>query len=215
MISLGLAGASVARSIDFSKLTWDRQWDGETFNPTLPNGELAGIRKTRYMDVSAGVNYAFFPNENLYMKVGVGATHLNTPKESFYNMVNQLGIRPTANIDVLFKAGAAMIVNPSVYYTQQRSAYQLVYGSNFDFLLATGEAGATRLLIGAYHRLGDAIIGMAGIDISGMRITGSYDATTSELGKYNGGKGAFELSFSYSGLYGNSGSRKTWNCPRF
>lgn len=216
MISAGLSGAYNQRSVDFTKLTFNEQWDGVTFNTTLPNGEKGGVVKTSYLDVSAGVNYAFFPNENVYIKVGGGVAHLNQPKETFYSMVNKMGIRPTGNIDALFRINDICMVNPSVYYTTQKGASELLYGTLFSVLVGGEPRTGEHLLLGIYHRWDEAIIGAAGFEFSGFRLMASYDVTVSKLGPYNNRNGAMEIGLVWKGSYGNNAEgRKVYNCPRF
>lgn len=216
MISAGLSGSYNQRSVDFSKLTFDMQWDGMTYNTTLPNGEKGGISKTSYLDVGAGANYAFFPNERVYVKIGAGVAHINQPKESFYGMVNRVGIRPMANVDGLFKVSRMCIINPSVYYAVQKGASELTYGTLFSVLVGGDERSGEHLMLGAYHRWDEAIIAAAGFDFGGFRLMASYDVTISKLANYNNQNGGFEIGLSWKGLYSGSGEgHSIIACPRF
>lgn len=217
MLSGGFSGAYVQRSVDYGKLTFDEQWDGMTFNSTSVNGEpFSGLVKTKYFDVTAGINLAFFPNENVYLKIGAGLAHLTTPKESFYNMENRLGMRPTGNIDLLVKTSSKWIVNPSIYYTNQRNASELVLGAQFMYYIAGTEENTVQLILGAYHRWQESAIGMFGLDFSGMRIMASYDFTVSSMSDVTRSRGAFEMALVYKGIYDrNAGRVRLYNCPRF
>lgn len=216
MLSVGLGAALVQRSVNFSKLTFDTQWDGFTFNPQTGNGENYAFQKTSYADISAGVNYAFFPNENLYFKLGAGLLHVNTPKESFYGQENKLGMRPTGNLDMLFKTGDNAIIDISSYYSYQKGASELVFGGSFSYNVMPKELTPNIIIIGLYHRLNDAIIPTVGFEWNNVRFTSSLDVNVSGLNPSNGGTGAIEFSIIYQGLY-NKGHRErsSYNCPRF
>lgn len=216
MLSVGLGIGLVQRSVNFSKLTFDTQWDGFTFDPQSANGEAYAFQKTTYMDISAGINYAYFPNENVYMKLGVGLLHVNTPKESFYNMENKLGMRPTANLDMLFKAGDDFITDISAYYSYQKGASELVYGASVSYNVMPKENTPNIIILGLYHRLGDAIIPTVGFEWSRTRLTTSFDISVSGMTLNNGGNGALEFSIIYQGVFSNgSRGRSSYNCPRF
>ena len=217
MISLGLSGAFVQRSVNYDNLTFDTQWDGMTFNQHLSNGEKAGIIKTNYYKVGSGLNFAWFPNESIYVKLGGGLDNINKPTESFYkNGTNTLDMRPTGNLDVLVRTGNVLIVNPSVYYTTQSGASELVCGALFRVRMSGGGSTPSELILGAYDRIGDAAIGVAGIKIGSVQFTASYDMTMSALSPYNGSYGALEFSLIYEGPYHrNQGIKKTFMCPRF
>lgn len=216
MFSVGLGAAFVQRSVDFTKLTFDTQWDGFTFDPRQANGENYAFQKTSYADITAGVNYAFFPNENIYIKLGAGLLHINRPTESFYDMDNKLGMRPTANLDMLFKMGDSWIVNVSGYYTQQKAASEAVMGTTVTYNVTKGENLPSIFIMGAYYRMNDAIIPVFGFEWNSIRVMASMDVTVSSIAPAVGSNGAFELSLSYHGLYSpGSKGRDAYNCPRF
>lgn len=216
LLSLGLEGGYAQRSVDYDKLTFDSQWDGFTFNSNLSNSEKNGIIKTNYADVGAGINYAYFPNDQVYIKMGAGVANLNQPVESFYGTKNQLGMRPTADIDALFKPGLSYIINPSLFFATQKGASEFTYGTLFRIYLTGHDALATQLILGGYNRLGDAVIGAVGFQWAGMQVMMTYDATISRLAPYNSGNGAVEFSLIYQGVYGGfSKAKKSYNCPTF
>jgi type IX secretion system PorP/SprF family membrane protein len=216
MFSFGASGAYAQRTVDFSAFTFGNQWDGLQFNTALPTNENGYVSKTNYFDVNAGLNYAFFPNENTYLKVGIGMAHLNQPKESFYGQNNTLGMRPTINIDALFKLNDNVILNPSLYYTTQKGATELLYGTLFSISISAKDNKPTELVLGGFHRLGDAAVGVIGLRYQQWKIMSSYDFTVSKLGASNKGRGAFEMGLVFQALYNSfSRERNTYNCPRF
>jgi type IX secretion system PorP/SprF family membrane protein len=215
MISLGLSGSYVQRSVNYDNLTFDAQWDGFTFNSHLANGEKLGIIKTNYYTVATGLNFAWFPNDNVYIKLGGSVLNINQPTESFYNRPNTVGYRPIGDLDMLFKTGDVLILNPSVYYTSQMGASELVFGTLIRTVL--GETNSrTQLILGVYDRWGDAVIGVAGIQLGPVQFMASYDFTMSALAPYNSSYGALEFSLIYVGkYYKNQGIKKAYSCPRF
>lgn len=217
MLSGGFSASYNQRSINYDKLTFDMQWDGVTFNTTHASGEPGGVRKTTFFDVGAGLNLAVYPNENIYIKIGGGVAHLNQPKESLLGAVNKLGMRPTGNIDALFRLGSYCVFNPSVYYSTQKSASELVYGALFTALVGGEARSGQHLILGVYNRWNDAVIPTVGFDFDGFRLMASYDVTISDLSQYAGRNGAFEIGLRWQGLYSNlgGGERRVLNCPRF
>jgi type IX secretion system PorP/SprF family membrane protein len=216
MISGGASVASVQRTVDFSKFTWDAQWDGFAFDSKAPNNERNTISKTSYMDLSAGLNYAIYPTELLYIKIGAGVAHINQPKETFLGNANTIGMRPSANVDVLARVADRVILNPSVYYTSQKSASEIMYGTLATINLG-GEVSTSSLIVGAYHRWNDAIVGVFGYEWAGLRVMASYDYTISHLGQYINHNGAAEIGLVWQGKFkdANADRRKAYGCPRF
>ncbi|WP_276133119.1 PorP/SprF family type IX secretion system membrane protein [Polluticoccus soli] len=225
MISAGVSVANAARSLNFNKLTYNSQWvgrNGVTFDPQLNSNEPVGILKTNFFDVSAGINYATFPTEATYLRIGVSVAHINQAEESFYDADtlqvagNKIGIRPSANADAIINWSESLTFNPSVYYTLQKNASQIVFGSLGMIYVGGQRDHKTELIVGAFYRWDDAVIGALGMQFNSVRIMTSYDYTISSLGKDNNNFGAIEFSVSYMGMYGNMGrSGRTINCPRF
>lgn len=217
MLSAGIGASSVLRSVNYDNLTFDAQWDGFSFNPRLASGDQLGIIKTSYRSFTPGLNFAWFPNEAVYMKLGASVANINRPRESFYKTgTNVLDYRPMGNLDIVLQTSDVLIVNPSVYYTQMNGAQELVGGAQFRTRLSDKDQTPAQLILGAYMRLGDAAIGVAGLQIGPVQFMANYDFTLSSLAPYNASYGALEFSLIYQSSYhpGES-NRKGYSCPRF
>jgi len=219
MISAGISGGYGQRSVNFNKLTFNDQWDGFSFNSLAINNEFDGTINTSYFDVGAGLNYAFFPNEFTYIKIGAGLAHLNQPEETFYGqkgITNNIGLRPTGNIDGLFRVSESLIINPSAYYTMQKGASEFLFGSLAMVFVSNDKDNNTQLIFGGFYRWNEAAVLALGLQFNSMRVMASYDYTISTLSPDIKGNGGWELGLMYQGMYGNLYSgRKTINCPRF
>lgn len=220
LLSLGLSAASIQRSVNYDLLTYDAQWDGFAFNSGLPTGEKKGIIRAGYYTVGAGINFSWFPNENLYVKLGGGAFNINNPVETFYSGgKNTVALRPSGTLDVLLRTGEVLILNPSLYYTQQRGAQELVSGMLVRTVLSSNAKGGTpiELILGGFYRIADAAIGAAGVQVGPIQFMASYDLTLSSLAPYNSSYGAMEFSLIYQDNYGKNkqNARRSYTCPRF
>ncbi len=219
MLSLGMSAATVNRSVNYNLLTFDAQWDGFAFNSNYPSGEQPGTLRTKYYTIGAGINFAWFPSENMYLKIGGGAVNINSPVETFYdNGVNTVALRPSATIDALIRTGSVLILNPSAYYTTQSGASEIVVGTQIRTILSGGFNNTPiQLILGGFYRFADAAIVVAGLQVSSIQFTASYDATMSSLAPYNSAYGAMEFSLIYQGLYGKNKDniRRSFVCPRF
>ena len=215
------AGASVGyaqRSVDFSRLHFDEQWDGRHFNAEMASGEPTAIAKTYFADIGAGINYAYIPDEKTYIKIGVGVAHLNQPSETFYTQTTALDMRGSFNAEAFIRSGRSVIVNPSLYYTQQGGAYELMYGSQIIFRLGAGMDDISRhqLIVGAFHRWDDAFVGVLGYQFSRVKLTTSYDFTVSQAAALTKGSGGYEVSLIYQGIYDHTGRMlRIYRCPAF
>ena len=219
--SLLTAGFNVGwanKRIDPAKLTFPDQFDGKFFDGDQPSEAKNALVNTSisYFDLQVGMNYAYFPTEDIYINAGYSIHHVNQPRESFFdnNGNDKISMRHIAFINGIFKINDNVIVNPNVYYTTQASASELMLGVNAAYNLS--EHGEKQLIAGLYYRLQDALIPTVGLEINNIRFTFSYDVTTSSLKNFNHSQGATEFNILKRGFYNDfSGDRRQSLCPTF
>jgi type IX secretion system PorP/SprF family membrane protein len=212
LISAGFNVGWVNKRVDFTKLTFDNQWNGKFFDIAAPSGEPFAINQVHYFDLQAGLNYAYYPNEATYLNAGFSVSHINRPRESFFNAETveaRLAPRYTTFLNGSFKIGDNLwILNPNVYVSKMSTAWEYVLGGNAQRNLS-GD-GNSQLILGAYYRVADAVIPMIGFQQGTYRLTFSYDGTSSSLKTYNGTRGAYEFSLIKQGIIDHS---KPLKCP--
>ena len=214
LLSVGFNVGYISKKVDFSKLTFDNQWNDyeQFFDVTIPSGENFAYSQVSYFDLQAGVNYALFPNDRTYLNAGLSISHLNRPKESFFSsetINSKLDVRYTAFLNAAYKLNDQWIVNPNAYVSKMGNVMEVVGGLNANYNLS-GD-GSKQLIGGMYYRYQDAVIPVVGFQINDFKLTASYDATTSSLGKYNNRYGAYEISLVKTGTYSSGG--KELKCP--
>ncbi|RXK82828.1 PorP/SprF family type IX secretion system membrane protein [Filimonas effusa] len=211
LLSAGFSGGWVNKRVDLSKLTFDNQWNGDFFDITLPNNEPFAYSAVGYFDLNVGMNYAYFPNDKVYLNAGASVMHLNRPKESFFSATSvdaQLNMRYNFFVNAAVKLNDKWIINPNVYYSRMTNATEVVLGLNANYNLS-GD-GSAQLIGGLYYRKDEAFIPMAGYQWNDLKLTINYDATTSSLKSYNQTKGAYEFSLVKTGLFN---ATKPIKCP--
>ncbi len=206
------------KRIDQTKLKFPDQFDGKFFDGNTPTAVVLQNNSVSYFDMQVGLNYAYFPNENVYINGGYSIHHVNKPKETFFsdnNDSSQISMRHIGFINAMLKVNDRVIINPNVYYTNQAKSTELVFGLNANYNLA-GQGGATQLLAGLYYRAGDAVIPMVGFVLKNVKFTFSYDVTTSSLSNFNNMQGASEFNVMKQGYYNETeGDTRQVLCPKF
>lgn len=219
LVSLGFNAGWANKRINTSNLSFPSQWNGKFFDAhqtgTAPKLDANNIN---YLDMQVGMNYAYFPNNDIYVNAGFSAMHVNRPKESFFSeqpgVNNRVPVRYTAFLNGSFKLNDRVIVNPNVYGSMQANSYEIVGGLNAHYN-ASGD-GEKILIAGVYYRYKDAIIPMVGLGFKDLTFTFSYDVTTSSLSNFNNGRGGFEFSLIKQGVVDRyNGNRRESMCPSF
>ncbi len=217
--SLLTAGFNVGwanKRIDQSKLTFPDQFDGKFFDGSQPTSVVLQNNNISYFDLQVGMNYAYFPTEDIYINAGYSIQHVNQPKETFFedNSDDLISMRHIAFLNGLFKVSDNVIINPNIYYTTQAGASEFQLGMNASYNLS--EHGEKQIMAGLYYRYNDAFIPMVGLSINNIYFTFSYDVTTSSLKNFNHSMGADEFNVLKKGFYNDfNGDRKQALCPTF
>lgn len=214
-ISFGLQPAFYQRVIKNSSLTWDSQWNGVAFDPSLNSNEL--ILSQNYnvsrFDIGAGFYWDGFLNKYARIKLGIAGHHLTKQRVNFTQedakLYRKLVLhgqgefsKPTSNVTVL-PAFSAFLQGPNK---------EVTFGSNFRFLLkgasrSTSYFDEIRLSLGTYFRWGDAVIVNAMFDIAGFSLGAAYDLNVSNLNTATKGIGSMEFFLKYQLQFGNRNLR--------
>jgi type IX secretion system PorP/SprF family membrane protein len=213
LLSGGFSVGYTQKRIDITKLTFDDQWNGVFFDANIPSFEPFATNQVSYVDLQAGINYAYFASENFYFNAGVSVMHINTPRETFFDASvsnNEISRRYNVFLNASVKVVDTWILNPNVYVSMVGNSREILAGINANRDL--GDNGARQLIMGVYYRNNDAIIPLFGYQINDLKMTFNYDATISSLSKSNLTRGAYEISIVKSGIFPSSQGRQT-RCP--
>jgi type IX secretion system PorP/SprF family membrane protein len=219
LITAGFNVGWVNKRINSSSLKFPDQFDGQFFDSQLPTNVVIDQPNINYFDMQVGMNYAYFPTNKMYVNAGFSVQHINRPNESFFSsdptgFDSRLSPRYIGFLSGSFKVNDQVILNPMGYYTYMAGSWESVLGLNAQYDLE--DQGDQQVIGGLYYRAGDAIIPMIGFVWKNIRLTFTYDVTTSALKAYNGGFGAWEFALISQGNYSQyNGDRRQSLCPTF
>ncbi len=197
-ISAGIQFGLVNRNINYSKLNFDNQWNGDVYDPNISIDESFSRTRFNYFDLGVGLAYRYSKNERTNFTLGFGATHLSQPKQSFYND-NSVKLNPrfTVHTRAQVKVAKRLDVVPELMFQMQDSKYEMDYGAHIKYYLPMSIPHTVALNLGAYGRSAEAGWLFAGMDYDNLQVNLSYDINFSKLhvaSRYNGG---FEVSVIY------------------
>lgn len=219
LLSAGFNVGIANKRVDPTRLKFPDQFNQSTgfFDAGVPTSVVFNSTSISYADIQAGLNYAYFPSDNLYVNGGLSVHHLNRPRETFFSsdgFDNRLSPRYIGFLNASYKFNDQVILNPMAYYTTQASASELVAGASANYNLS-GD-GETQLIGGLYYRAGESFIPLVGFQWKNFRMSFTYDITTSSLSAYNASRGAIEFSLIKHGFYDEyGGTRRQSLCPVF
>ncbi|MCG8329859.1 MAG: PorP/SprF family type IX secretion system membrane protein [Chitinophagales bacterium] len=219
------AEAGVAqRSIDFLKLRWGLQHDGEGgYDGSLDSGEDGVFDRDNFIfgDLAAGLLWFMVFDENNSLYLGGAFNHLNRSNQSFNsNDEDLLYSRFTFHAGGEFMMGRRFGLVPGVIVMNQGPSFQVNAGTSFKFLLGNRRTYQA-FQLGLWTRisnkietgvLNDAAIISTRFDYENFSLGFSYDINISPLRVASNANGGFEFSLAYKicGL-----ERRGVYCPNF
>jgi type IX secretion system PorP/SprF family membrane protein len=219
LITAGFNAGFINKRINTSQLKFPDQFDGHFFDAQLPTSVVIDQPNVTYFDMQIGLNYAYFPTNKMYLNAGFSVQHINRARESFFSsdpggFDSRIPRRYIGFINASIKASDQVIINPMGYYTAMANSSEAVLGINAQYNLR--DDGDQQVIGGIYYRAGDAVIPMIGFIYKNIKLTFTYDVTTSTLKHYDGGFGAYEFALTTQGFYNEyNGNRRQSLCPSF
>lgn len=212
-MSAGIAGGWTGVSADYSNLTYESQFNGNTLDPTLLSGENP-YRPYNATDFSAGLAYEFNSTKKdadhddvTSFKVSVGAFHLNRPVQDFgLGAAYKLPVRMTyAFTSLIDLEDTKWSVMPAFVYQTQGPFNELIIGSFLKYRMAigtkvTGKKNWNAFRFGLFYRNKDALIPQLAFDLGDFSVGLSYDALMSSYRTAARGFQGFEVSLRYNDL---------------
>lgn len=219
LISAGFNVGLVNKRVNTTNLKFPDQFDGKIFDVQLPTSVVIDRPNVNYFDMQVGMNYAYFPTNKLYVNAGFSVQHINRARESFFitdpaGFDSRIPQRYIGFVNASIKASDQVILNPMGYYTSMAGSSEAVLGLNAQYNLQ--DNGDQQVIGGLYYRAGDAVIPMVGFIYKNIKLTFTYDVTTSTLKHYDGGFGAWEFGLVSQGFYNEyNGDKHQSLCPTF
>lgn len=229
IFSAGIQGGFAQRSINFDNLKWDNQYNGNSYDPSLPTYEANYDNNLFYSDFSGGVQWTYSKgemfataNNQLNINAGLALFHLNQPNISFYSFskdVLPVKIVLYGNSQIGIKNSKLSFI-PSILYIQQGPLKDIVIGGLIRKKLVneskyTGYIKGAAIAFGGLYRLNDALIPVVQIEFASYAIGMTYDVNTSDLTNISLGKGGFEISLRFINPNPFTGKTITIKTPRF
>lgn len=209
-ISAGFQPFFFQKSMNYAGLKWGNQFDGYSYNSSLPNGESGPYSQQSKIDGSIGFNYQFSKGVHSSiveraqkLQIGFSMFHLPFVRYSFYGSQETVYSRYNVNISYSYKpANSKLTVNPVLFFQKQGPANEIIFGCNTLLILQEASAQqsfvkSSSLTLGILYRVQDAIIINAGLNFEHFCFSVAYDINSSSLITSTHSFGAVEVCIRY------------------
>ncbi len=220
-LSIGVQGALVKKSLDFTKLKFEDQFDFSTGGTPYATSEPVNNSDLTYPDFNAGIMYSGRLNEHSTAYIGASYYHLTTPTETFISSTHTIHSRFSGYVGGSFDLNENIVLYASGLFQAQASATEVVGGAAVGFVLNPGHdmefQKNTILYLGGWYRYGDAIAPYVGFEWSKMKLGFTYDVNMSSFSTATNSNGGYEVSLIFNGCLNRRAKEPTYNfaCPKF
>ncbi|HKC67471.1 MAG TPA: PorP/SprF family type IX secretion system membrane protein [Bacteroidia bacterium] len=180
-------------------------WNSGQFNGTMPNNETNLTYRLHYFDLNWGVGYDRKLTSKVEVFISYAMFHVNSPKETFLSNSNTLAPRNVLSLGTTWYALPKITIQPSLCMMGTDKASEFLFGSRFFYSLDKDYSINKAVFVGVYGRQGfanltDAFFAVLGANWKNYYTGISYDFNISQLKTASNYRGAFEVSFIYTGL---------------
>ena len=196
----------VMKRIDYGSISFPDQWDQVSgyFNPELQTDALIQKDHLGYLDMNVGA--AWHKKIRIFEpEVGVSLSHVNLPRETFFNDKGRLPMRRTIHGALNTEIMPNLHLKPGFLFLSMRGANDFVLGTEIGYGITGNRFNINEIQGGVFWRNGiidvsDAMVFSLGAQVSNWAFNVSYDFNVSPLNKFTNHRGAFEISFVYKSI---------------
>ncbi|MCC6600089.1 MAG: PorP/SprF family type IX secretion system membrane protein [Crocinitomicaceae bacterium] len=194
----GIMIGITSMKIDYSKLNYDNQWNGITYDPSIDPDEKFSRNSRAYLNLNLGASYIQRWKNNRELIAGASLYNLSAPKQSFFND-GYVRLDPRLNLHGLyrFELNKDWQMAPSILFISQGKYKEVDIGGQAYYVFQKESWMYRAAYFGAYGRAGDAGFLVAGMKYDNWDVGLSYDINTSNLRPASNAKGGFEISVIY------------------
>lgn len=215
-LSLGASFTFNQRSFNPDPLTFDNQFNGLYFDPSLPGGESFIDLSFWYPSFGAGVKYLNKFDSRHEFTGGLSLLNINKPPQSHFNNSDvRLDWRWVATASYRIAVANSREMIPEAYVSLQGVYREILIGAHYRLIKDYNRYSYNAFSGGLFWRTGDALVLVAQMDYLRYRFGVSYDVNLSGLMPASNLQGGFELSFIMKFDYPEHRKPKEIPCPIF
>jgi len=200
IVSAGLTLGFASRGFNSQTLTWDKQWDGDIFNGSLPSGEsFSDLERINFLESGVGFNYRYQKDSRTNFDAGISSLHLIRPKQSFYGsssvkLPRRISISAIGNIKIV----NSFDIQVHALHQLQGEYRETLFGGLGKIYLSQKRGKEVQVHVGLGYRTAKSLIPTMAIQYNNIYASLSYDVDTNEFNQIlNSNKGGPEIHVRY------------------
>lgn len=190
--NIGLSFGYANNAFNYSRMTFDAQFDGLQYNSNAPTNEKLYRTYLHYWDFSIGITFKYALNQKFYFIYSFSWMHLNSPIVTYYANMNSRIDRKVSNyLMVQYPISQKLFLLPEILFSFQGKYKEILPGLQLSYLIDNLQDIYGRA--GLYFRTRDAVVLRLGLDYQNTFFGMSYDINTSKFVAATNSRGGFEM----------------------
>lgn len=214
IITVGANVGWVQVGFDYTKMTFDNQFDGLQYNQSLGSGESFAWTRYNFADVNLGLAVQYILHHRHRFTYGLGIHHVTRPRIDYNgNDLSRLYVKGTNYLSYSSAISQKTDIIAEALLSTQGKNFELIphvslkYYTNRDL----GQA----ILGGVCFRTKDAVVLRMGYNYKTLQTGVAYDVNISRFNAATNYRGGFELFFTYVIRNKTTYTAKKRVCPVF
>lgn len=185
------------RQINWNALKFGNQFNGQQYDPSIPNNENYITNRKTNFSLGLGGIYQFNIEKRKQVTVGISAYNLNRPNQGFYGTPIPRDIRLNIFASGTHPLGFDWDILPSVQFNIQGKYREFIIGSQVKYTLVNRLSQYRALYAGLWYRNKDSGYISVGMDYQSWFFGLSYDINFSSLTVASRARGGMEFAVRY------------------
>lgn len=180
----GLLGYAT-RGLDQNNLTWDRQWSGTAFDPSLPTGEQINDAGVNFIESGLGLNYRWQRTKRTKLDLGLGVYHFIEPNASLFDSAGDNEVKLPRRFSLTgvgtFQVAQKLDIQLDALYQFQGDYNEFILGALGKIHINQRRGKETELHIGGGWRSSGDLFPVVAIQHKNFYVSANYDVSIREF----------------------------------
>ena len=201
LLTLGITVGFATRAFDTDNLRFDSQFNGSTFDATLPTGESFMAERTTYFENAIGLNYRWQRDRRTKFDIGASAFHVIEPNVAFLED-DDINLPRRYNLSAIYSKQLSSRFDIQLQALGQlQNEFNELLGSGLLKIYVNNNRGKEAVLhLGVGYRTSGAIFApILALELANRYyFSANYERDVSDFNVATGGNGGFEAHFRYT-----------------
>lgn len=214
IITLGANVGWVQVGFDYTKMTFDNQFDGLQYNSSLGSGESFYWTRYNVADINTGLAVQYILNKKHRFVYGLGMHHVTRPRINYNgNDLSRMYLKSTNYLCYSTPVGRRTDLIAELLASTQGKNFEILPHVSLKYYMKRELNQA--LLLGLSYRSKDAVVLRGGYHYKMLQSGIAYDLNISRFNAATNFRGGFEVFVTYVMRNNGSYTAKKRVCPVF